>query len=237
MAVSKSEKVGFEGLLEGAQAGSFSDFARWTVPQLWSNEGKVPVPIGAQPGLGDMEKLRWPHLRVVPEIILGAGRRHSFVLWGGGGCFVYVSEGWVKLSWGSRRIWSIVGQGLIKALMCPEGWGVWFTELSWGSGGSDSMCVLGVAGSEKKCGPPRIISGTALKCPRWSVGNHQLSEICRGKDHAVHGGLKAKSWRWCSTAREASGAGKAPVWCAPVYLPRPPLWQPHSALAAASWWV
>ena len=24
------------------------------------------------------------------------------------------------------------------------------------------MCVLGVDGSEKKCGPPRIISGTAL---------------------------------------------------------------------------
>ena len=35
--------------------------------------------------------------------------------------------------------------------------------MSWGLGGSDSMCVLGVEGFEKKCAsPPRIISGTAL---------------------------------------------------------------------------
>ena len=34
--------------------------------------------------------------------------------------------------------------------------------MSWGLGGSDSMFVLGVEGSEKKCAPPRIISGTAL---------------------------------------------------------------------------
>ena len=35
-------------------------------------------------------------LRAVPEIILRGwvGRRHFFVLWGGGGCFVAVSEGW-----------------------------------------------------------------------------------------------------------------------------------------------
>ena len=50
-------------------------------------------------------------LRAVPEIILrgwGVGRKHFFVLWGGG-CFVdSVSEGWgwvgSNLSWGSRHI-------------------------------------------------------------------------------------------------------------------------------------
>ena len=57
MVVSKSAKVGFEGFLEGAQAGGFLDFARQTVPQLWSSEGKAPVPVGVQPGLGDAEKL------------------------------------------------------------------------------------------------------------------------------------------------------------------------------------
>ena len=36
--------------------------------------------------------------------------------------------------------------------------------MSWGSGGSDSMFVLGVEGSEKKCGPPpKDNSGTALR--------------------------------------------------------------------------
>ena len=36
------------------------------------------------------------------------------------------------------------GAGLIKALMYPGGRG----------GGSDSMCILGVEGSEKKCRSP-----------------------------------------------------------------------------------
>ena len=57
MAVSKSENVDFEGFHKGAQAGSFPEFARQTVPQLWSSEDKAPVPIGAQPGLGEAEKL------------------------------------------------------------------------------------------------------------------------------------------------------------------------------------
>ena len=51
---------------------------------------------------------------------------------------------------------------LIKALTCPGG-----------RGGSDSMCVLGVGGSEKKmCPPLRIISGTALNL-KTSISQNQ----------------------------------------------------------------
>ena len=72
----------------------------------------------------------------------------TFLSCGRGGHFVDMSKGvgGGNFSWGSRHIWSIVGRG------CPEG------------RGADSMCVLGVEGSEKKCSPPplRITSGTAL---------------------------------------------------------------------------
>ena len=51
--------------------------------------------------------------------------------------------------------------------------------MSWGSGGSDSLCVLGVEGSEKKKWPTplRIISGTALNTlqlnnPRYQHMTH-----------------------------------------------------------------
>ena len=53
----------------------------------------------------------------------------------GRGCFVdNVSEGWGgNLSWGSRCIWSIVGQvNLIKALTCPGGRGALTPCVSWG---------------------------------------------------------------------------------------------------------
>ena len=36
------------------------------------------------------------------------------------------------------------------------------------------MCVLGVEGSEKECGPPRIISGTALTIRQYDEALHQL---------------------------------------------------------------
>ena len=72
------------------------------------------------------------------------GCRHFFVLWGEGVSLTMCPRsGGVNLSWGSRRIWSIVGRG-----------GSWSTCMSWGLGGSDSMRVLGVEGSQKKCGPP-----------------------------------------------------------------------------------
>ena len=66
-------------------------------------------------------------LRAVPKIILG-GCRHFFSPVGGG-CFVdNVCEGWrgVNLSWGSRHIWFIVGQG------CPESRGALTPRVSWG---------------------------------------------------------------------------------------------------------
>ena len=60
----------------------------------------------------------------------------------GGGCFVdNVSEGggWGVTFPGVKAYLIHSGAGLIKALTCPGGRG----------GGSDSMCVLGVEGSEK----------------------------------------------------------------------------------------
>ena len=77
----------------------------------------------------------------------GGGRRNFFVLWGGEGLLLTCPRGGgVNLSWGSRRIWCIVGQG------CPEGQGALTPCVSWG------WRVW------KKCGPPplRIISRTAL---------------------------------------------------------------------------
>ena len=67
----------------------------------------------------------------------------------GGGCFVdNVSEGWGVGEWGElvlgvKAYLIHSGAGLIKALTCPGG-----------RRGCDSMCVLGVEESEKKCGPP-----------------------------------------------------------------------------------
>ena len=92
-------------------------------------------------------------LRAVPEIIPG-GAANTFLSGGGEGVLLTMCPrggGWRgNLSWGSRHIWSIVGPVNESSYV------------SWGSGSSDSLCVLGVEGSEKKCGPPRIISGTAL---------------------------------------------------------------------------
>ena len=91
-----------------------------------------------------------------------------FVLWGGG-CFVNnVSEGWeisltiwsggwgVNLSWGSRHIWSIVGRvlrvgDLVHRTVLRVG-ELRLPCVSWGWRGL------------KKMWPPRIISGTALRC-------------------------------------------------------------------------
>ena len=87
-------------------------------------------------------------IRAVPEIILGGGGPQALFCPVGGGCFVdNVSEGW---GWvgvtcpGGQGIFDPWWSGLIQALTCPGGRG----------GGSDSMCVLGVEGSEKKCGSP-----------------------------------------------------------------------------------
>ena len=58
----------------------------------------------------------------------------------------------------------------------PWGWGVWFTELSCGSGGFDSMC-LGDGGVWKKsvAHPPlRIISGTALIIIESRIANIKI---------------------------------------------------------------
>ena len=78
-------------------------------------------------------------LRACPEIILGGAQTLFCPV--GGGCFVTMcprGRGWGgNLSWGSRCIWSIVVQVN------------WSTYVSLGSGGSDSLCVLGVEGSEK----------------------------------------------------------------------------------------
>ena len=68
----------------------------------------------------------------------GVGRRHFFVLWVEG-VLSTCPRGGGNLSWGSRRIWSRVGRVTFK-----------ITYVSWGSGGSDSICVLGVEGPEKK---------------------------------------------------------------------------------------
>ena len=71
------------------------------------------------------------YIRAVPQIIFGeVGRRHFFVLWGEGVLVEGVEGG--NLSWGSRSIWSIVGQGLIEALTCPEGRGALTPCVSWG---------------------------------------------------------------------------------------------------------
>ena len=57
--------------------------------------------------------------------------------------------------------------------------------MSWGLGGSDSMCVLGVEGSEKKCGPSplRIISGTALM---WSQSFCLSPSVCLSSFVCLH---------------------------------------------------
>ena len=62
-------------------------------------------------------------VRSVPEIILGGGwAAGTFLSCRGGRVFCWQRfRGVGNLSWGSRCIWSIVGQGLIKALTCPEG--------------------------------------------------------------------------------------------------------------------
>ena len=70
------------------------------------------------------------------------GRRHFFVLWGEGVLLTTCPRGGT-LVLGVKAYLIHSGAGLIKALTCPEG-----------RGGSDSMCVLGVEGSEKNCGPP-----------------------------------------------------------------------------------
>ena len=86
---------------------------------------------------------------------------------GGESLWPILSGGWgwgVQLSWGSRCIWSMVGQGLIKAITCPggggsgsqncpEGWGALTPCVSWGWRGLKKI----VAHT-----PLRIISGTAL---------------------------------------------------------------------------
>ena len=93
-------------------------------------------------------------LRAVPEIILGwVGRRH-FLCPVRGWCFVdNVPEGLGgNLSWGSRSIWSIVGQRLIKALTCPEGREVLTPCVSWGWRSLKKIATYA----------DRIISGTAL---------------------------------------------------------------------------
>ena len=64
--------------------------------------------------------------------------------------------------------------------------------MSWGSGGSDSTCVLGVEGSEKNWPPPpRIISGTALgvwaSC-KWTV------EVLRCHKQNMTARLGEMSW-------------------------------------------
>ena len=73
------------------------------------SDGQTRVLPGSTLGDGCMGTIV---VRAVPEIILGVGRRHFFVLWGG--CFVdNVSEGWGvegNLSWGSRHISSMMGQ-------------------------------------------------------------------------------------------------------------------------------
>ena len=46
-----------------------------------------------------------------------------------------------------------MGWGLIKALTCPGGGESGSQNCPEGRGGSDSMCVLGVEGSEKKVSP------------------------------------------------------------------------------------
>ena len=86
---------------------------------------------------------------------------------GGGGCFVdNVSEGWgisltnpvwgargVKLSWGSRCVWSIVGRGLIKALTCPGGGGSGSQNCPEGRGGLWLYVCPGGGGVWKKMWP------------------------------------------------------------------------------------
>ena len=64
-----------------------------------------------------------------------------------GGHFVHMSEGWGVTCPGGQGVFDPLWGGLIKALMCPGGQG----------GAPDSMCVLGVEGSEKKMPPPRIL--------------------------------------------------------------------------------
>ena len=98
----------------------------------------------------------------------GVGRKHFFVRWGEGVLLTVCPRGggWKgNLSWGSRHIWSIVGR-------------------SWGSGGSDSLCVLGVEGSEKKCGPPPPPQDKFWNSPKWSAGIILLIE--KGTNSCKH---------------------------------------------------
>ena len=112
----------------------------------------------------------------------GWGRRHFFVCGGRVFCWQCVR--------GVRDLSDHPVRGVGGGLTCPGGqgvfdlwwgvswgWGTWFTELSWGSGSSDSMCVLGVEGSEKKCAPPRIISETALRCRTIEVQVFLLNSL------------------------------------------------------------
>ena len=113
-----------------------------------------------------LHAIAWESFRAVPEIILGVcvGCRYFFVLWGEGVLLTTCQRGGggVNLSWGSRCIWSIVG-GVIEALTYPGGWGVWFTELSWGLGALTPCVSWGWRGLKKMWAPPRIPSGTALR--------------------------------------------------------------------------
>ena len=108
--------------------------------------------VALQTKLGLAEKLT-QHKGCSTNYPLRGGPQALFFCPVGGGCFVDVSEGWVgNLSWGSRRIWSIVGRGLIKALTCPEGLGALTPCVSWGWRGLEKMRPTHL----------RIISGTDL---------------------------------------------------------------------------
>ena len=66
--------------------------------------------------------------------------------------------------------------GIHKALTCPGGGGSGSQKCPEDRGGSDSMCVLGVEGSEKNV-PQRIISGTACRVDSepaaYNLGSNQ----------------------------------------------------------------
>ena len=82
---------------------------------------------------------RWPFItsswRLFQKLSSrGGGRRHFFVLWRKGVLLTTCPRGGgVNLSWGSRRIWSIVGLG------CPEGRGGLTPGVSWGCRGLKKM--------------------------------------------------------------------------------------------------
>ena len=46
------------------------------------------------------------------------------------------------------------------------------------------MCVLGVEGSEKKCAPSRIISGTALRPHGREVAFYSLDSVAKGQERS-----------------------------------------------------